>query len=289
MAEGAGSPGLASANGAADACAAVLAVARPLLQARLGAAGVDSACIGAAGALAAPDAAAALARPLCAGLPAQAVIVASDALTSHAGALAGAPGVVLAVGTGAVTLGLGPDGAMHQVDGCGLWLGDEGGGAWIGLHGLRAVMRASDGRGPSTALTAAVERFGPPGSLPGLLEGDANPPRLVASFAGDVARATGAGNPVAGATLSRAVAALAGAVRAARAPCIRHGPVPVAVVGGLLGLGPILAEPLSRALRALPGVQPATARGTALDGALLLATDRGTVWPLHDLAGGRWG
>lgn len=280
-AQGPGSPGLAAPDGAALACAAILAVARPLLAGPL-----DAVCVGAAGALAAPGAAMALARLLFAGLPVRAAAVASDAVTSHAGALGGGPGVVLAVGTGAVALGIGPDGAMHRADGAGPWLGDEGGGAWIGLHGLRAALRAADGRGPATALLAASARLGPPGALPGLVEGHPNPPRFAAAFAGDVARAATTGDAVAGAIMGQAVAALAGSVRAAAARLAGHGPVQVAVTGGLLGLGPALAEPLGAALRALPGVEPVPARGTALDGALLLASNRCTAHERHTARAG---
>lgn len=274
-AQGPGCPGLAAPDGAALACAAILAVARPLLDGPVGAV-----CVGAAGALAAPGAALALARLLCAGLPALTAAVASDAVTSHAGALGGGPGVVLAVGTGAVALGIGPDGAMHRVDGSGPWLGDEGSGAWIGLHGLRAALRAADGRGPATALSAASARLGPPGALPGLVEGHPNPPRFAATFAGDVAQAAVAGDAVASAIIVQAVAALAGSVQAA-ARMAGPGPVQVAVTGGLLRLGPAFAEPLDAALCALPGLELVPARGTALDGALLLASQKCAVHERH--------
>lgn len=274
-AHGPGSPGLAAPDGPALACAAILAVARLVLDGPVGAV-----CAGAAGALAAPGAALELARLLCAGLPARTAAVASDAVTSHAGALGGEPGVVLAVGTGAVALGIGPNGAMHRADGSGLWLGDEGGGAWIGLHGLRAALRAADGRGTATALLAASARLGPPDVLPGLVEGHPNPPRFAAAFAGDVARAAAAGDAVARAIMGQAVTALAGSVRAAARLAGRR-PVQVAVTGGLLRLGPAFAEPLVAALRALPGVEPVPARGTALDGALLLASHKCAVHERH--------
>ena len=51
---------------------------------------------------------------------------------------------------------VGPRGEVVQVGGWGQLLGDEGSGYRIGLDGLRAVMRASDGREPRTSLSAAV-------------------------------------------------------------------------------------------------------------------------------------
>ncbi len=129
--------------------AAILAVASELGP-------VDEVIVGAAGALAAPDAARALGDALLASLRVDRVAVTSDAVIAHAGALNGEPGVVLIVGTGVVALAIGADGALRTADGWGPWLGDEGGGAWIGAAGLRAALRAHDGRGPSTTLLDAA-------------------------------------------------------------------------------------------------------------------------------------
>ena len=259
-AEGAGAPGLASSGGADAALAAILAVARPLLDG----AGVTAVSAGAAGALSAPAAAAALAERLCAALPARRTVVGSDAAAAHAGALGGGPGVMLSVGTGAVALALGMDGTHRRADGAGPWLGDEGGGAWLGLRGLRAALRASEGRGPATRLMDAAARFGPLPRLAAVLEGDADPARLAAAFAPDVAAAAADGDAVAAALLHRAVQALAATMRAAAAGLPR--PVPAAVVGGLATvLGPMLQAAL-----AVDGFTFAAAPGDALDGARLL-------------------
>ncbi|MYS50866.1 ATPase, partial [Streptomyces sp. SID6013] len=80
----------------------------------------------------------------------------SDAVTAHAGALGGRAGVVLAIGTGSVAVGIGADGTYARVDGWGPLLGDDGSGARIGTAGLRAALRAHDGRGPATALLDAA-------------------------------------------------------------------------------------------------------------------------------------
>ena len=173
---GSGAPGLAAPGGVRAAEAAILAVARELGP-------VDEVIVGAAGALAAPDAARALGDALLVSLRAQRVAVTSDAVIAHAGALDGQPGVVLIAGTGVVALAIGADGALRTADGWGPWLGDEGGGAWIGAAGLRAALRAHDGRGPSTALLdAARARFGAPETWPAQLTGAA----ALASFAPDV-------------------------------------------------------------------------------------------------------
>ena len=239
-AEGAGAPGLATPGGVRIAEAAILSVAKEFGP-------VEEVIVGAAGAFAAPDAARALGHALLASLPAERIAVTSDAVTAHAGALNGQPGVVLIVGTGVVALAIDVDGALRTVDGWGPWLGDEGGGAWIGAAGLRAALRAHDGRGPSTALLdAARTRFGAPETWPAKLTGAAT----LASFAPDVLDATD--DAVALAIVDGAANALAATARAV-------GNGPVAMVGGLAGV---------RGLRERLDLVPAA--GDALDGALRL-------------------
>ena len=239
-AESVGAPGLAAPGGLRAAEAAILAVARELGP-------VDEVMVGAAGALVAPDAARALGVALLASLRVERVAVTSDAVIAHAGALDGKPGVVLIAGTGVVALSIGADGTLRTADGWGPWLGDEGGGAWIGAAGLRAALRAHDGRGPSTTLLdAARARFGAPETWPAQLAG----PAAVASFAPDVLAAEG--DAAALAIASAAAEALAATARAA-------GDGPVVMVGGLAGV-----EALREQLDLVP------AAGDALDGALRL-------------------
>ena len=241
---GPGAPGLAEPDGVRAAEAAILALAHDLAR-DFGP--VDEVIVGAAGASAAPDAARALGNSLLTSLPANRAAVTSDAVTAHAGALDGQPGVVLVVGTGVVALAIGADGALRTADGWGPWLGDEGGGAWIGAAGLRAALRAHDGRGPSTTLLdAALARFGPPETWPRQVTGAA----ALASFAPDVLAAEG--DAAARAIVDAAAEALAATARAV-------GDGPVALVGGLAGFTALREQ--------LVLVPPA---GDALDGALRL-------------------
>ncbi len=275
-----GAPGLAAPDGVAAARAAVRAAVVPLLR-EAGGLRPDMLLVGAAGAASAPEAARSLAGVLLAELPAGEVAVTSDAVTAHAGALGGRAGVVLAIGTGAVAVGIGADGAYVRVDGWGPLLGDDGGGAWIGTAGLRAALRAHDGRGPDTALLdAARGLFGDPDRWPAALGRDGNPARTAASFAPEVARAAGAGDPVASVIVRDAAAALAEtALAAARplaaAPDPGADALPVTVTGGLAGLGPVLMDPLTVQLTdcGIPLILTAPL-GDPLDGALLLAGDR---------------
>lgn len=83
------------------------------------------------------------------------VWLAHDSVTNYLACLGARPGVVVAAGTGVVTLAVG-ESAVARVDGWGYLIGDAGSGYWIGRAGLEAVLRAFDGRGPATALTTVV-------------------------------------------------------------------------------------------------------------------------------------
>jgi N-acetylglucosamine kinase-like BadF-type ATPase len=277
-ASGDGSMGLSARDGAAVAEQAILAVVTPLL-AEAGVSVVDSACVGAAGALTKNDAVHELARRLLASIPAHQVAVTSDAITSHAGALAGQPGVVLAAGTGAVVVAIGADGQFRRVDGWGPWLGDEGSGAWLGRAGLQAAARAGDGRSPQTSLQdAAKARFGALEALAGMLGGATNPARVLASFAPDVVAVARARDAVAIGLLDEAAAALADSICAGARALPGLDPVPVVIVGGLAAAGSILLDRIHRALgRDDARVQLCAGCGSSCNGARWLATHVGGI------------
>jgi N-acetylglucosamine kinase-like BadF-type ATPase len=92
------------------------------------------------------------------------VAVGDDTDAALAGAFRGGPGIVLIAGTGSGAAGRDAAGRTARVGGHGFLLGDEGGGYWIGREAVRAALRAADGTGPTTALTAVVEDVF--GSLP---------------------------------------------------------------------------------------------------------------------------
>jgi glucosamine kinase len=88
-------------------------------------------------------------------LGARSLTLAHDSITAYLGALDDACGVVVASGTGVVSLAVGEH-DVARVDGWGYLMGDAGSGYWIGRAALEAVMRAHDGRGPETALTSVL-------------------------------------------------------------------------------------------------------------------------------------
>ena len=80
----------------------------------------------------------------------------NDGLTQLLGAHGGAPGIVVAAGTGSVAAALYADGRTRQVGGWGFPVGDEGSGAWLGLQAMRRLQATLDGRAVAGALSQAV-------------------------------------------------------------------------------------------------------------------------------------
>jgi N-acetylglucosamine kinase-like BadF-type ATPase len=198
------------------------------------------------------------------------VAVAGDVLTTHLGALGGQPGAVVAAGTGAVALGTDHREIWNRVDGWGPFLGDEGGGAWIGARGLSAALRAEDGRGggsPGT-LTLIRRRFGAPEDLVRRIHSAQSPPQALASFAPLVADAARSGDGEA-----RAIWDEAGFLLARSAVAATRGvPRRVSWGGGLFRVGALLLDPFRAAVVAADRtVAIEEPLGDALDGAALLA------------------
>lgn len=84
------------------------------------------------------------------------VLVVNDALIALVAGAGDAAGIVLIAGTGSIAYGRNADGDAARAGGWGHMIGDEGSGYWIGREALAAVMRAGDGRGPATRLSAEM-------------------------------------------------------------------------------------------------------------------------------------
>jgi glucosamine kinase len=85
-----------------------------------------------------------------------AIALESDALTTLLGAHQGQPGAIVALGTGSVGEALYADGTRREVGGWGFPVGDEAGGAWIGVRAISHMQHAMDGRAAATAFSQAV-------------------------------------------------------------------------------------------------------------------------------------
>lgn len=70
----------------------------------------------------------------------------TDSFAMLLGAHGGKPGAILIAGTGSVAEALRADGSRCTVGGWGFPVGDEGSGAWLGLHAVRHAQAAIDGR-----------------------------------------------------------------------------------------------------------------------------------------------
>jgi glucosamine kinase len=70
----------------------------------------------------------------------------TDGFTTLMGAHGGAPGAIVAIGTGSVGEVLREDGTRHEVGGWGFPAGDEASGGWIGLRAINHIEQVLDGR-----------------------------------------------------------------------------------------------------------------------------------------------
>jgi glucosamine kinase len=191
------------------------------------------------------------------GLPFARVRVESDALIAVKGALQGSDGVIAALGTGSVFASQ-RAGAVVQIGGRGLVLGDEASGAWIGRSILTRCLRAADGMETMTPLLSSLlaER----GSTSGIIAfAQAARPADLALLAPLVVEAD---DPAAQAVMDAADAHVAAYVTRLQG----ESDLPVVFLGGL---GPVFAA----RLRNLWTIRPAL--GRALDGALWLARQTG--------------
>lgn len=85
-----------------------------------------------------------------------ALVLETDAFTTLMGAHGGAPGAIVAIGSGSVGKVLFPDGSRRIVGGWGFPSGDEAGGAWIGLRAINHAQQVLDGRREPGALADSV-------------------------------------------------------------------------------------------------------------------------------------
>jgi len=179
------------------------------------------------------------------------------------------PAAVLVAGTGSIALAGVPGGATARAGGWGRYLGDEGGGFWLGRRALEAVGRFADGRSPDAGplARAALEALGLRDidaltlAAPGLW---AQPARVAALAPAVLALARSA-DPAASALVGEAGEALAGILLQARRAAALGPEAPTGLAGGLwlaAETGPGWSGgPLRAALlRALPPDVAATCR-----------------------------
>jgi N-acetylglucosamine kinase-like BadF-type ATPase len=200
------------------------------------------------------------------------VWLADDAVTGHAGALSLDWGISVIVGTGVACLAVPREGTPTIIGGDGYLLGDEGGAFWVGSAGIRAVLKAIDGRGPSTALVAPAERhFDGLADLGDRIHSSQRPVDTIARFAPDVLAVAETGDTVAAAITDAAANELASLVwAAAKHLASDDGPIVLALGGRLVQTGPLRARLERLIATGSPAVDVRSADGPPLQGALLL-------------------
>ncbi|SFG02682.1 BadF-type ATPase [Actinopolymorpha cephalotaxi] len=239
---------------------------------------VDVVALGLAGGASDPDSRRRLAPLVAHRLGARRVLLTGDDVTTHLGVLAGAPGVVIAAGTGVACLAVTAAGDLLNVDGLGYLFGDAGGGFSIGLAGMRAALEGYEGRGPATVLTERAERLvGAPLRL--AIKRWYASPSLVADVAAFSAQVTQAAGPPEDDAVARSLCLRAGrdlatsaATAARRAfPDAPGGSVPVSWAGGVLG-APVVFEAFAAELAAsCPAATLRDPAGGSMSGAARLA------------------
>jgi glucosamine kinase len=197
----------------------------------------------------------------------------SDAHTQLLGVHGGAPGIVVAGGTGSVAAALYPDGRFRRVGGWGFPVGDEGSGAWLGLMAMRHAQAVLDGRVEPGRRDAALaqtlfDTIGATASA--LLDWCATALAAPGGAASHYARlapwvfaAAEQGDPAAQALLQSAADALAGLADALQAADAAQAPLPV-VATGSVGSRLWRLWPAALRERVVPPV------GDSADGALCL-------------------
>ena len=239
---------------------------------------VDTIAVGLSGFVADDSRLAELAEAVRRAIPARRFLVASDAITWHLGALHGRAGIVAAIGTGSVTLAADGVGRWVRVGGWGYLLDDAGSGFDVGRQGLNVVVHAAEShRLRREVLTdAAVARFGSVSAIPEVVYGSTTPYAAVAAFAQDVISAAEGGDAEARRIVAGAAASIADSIGLAYLELFgRDVPTDVALAGSMVKPNGHMFEMVAEILRTtMPRVTVAGPQGSALDGAILLATGR---------------
>lgn len=212
-----------------------------------------------------------LEQVLQAALPAALVVSSADYEIALVGAHGRRLGVVILAGTGALAYGVNAQGEHALAGGWGYLVGDEGGGYWLGREGLRAVLRAADGRGPATALSQILLRalsLETADDLIPWLYRDADAPARtaqIAALAPLVLQTADAGDATALAIINEAAVELASAAQAVRRR-LNATELPLAFAGGVLTSSNPLTAALCRrlGLHDLPLLQHSPVIGAVL-------------------------
>ena len=180
------------------------------------------------------------------------VLVVNDALIGLVAGARDEPGIVINAGTGSIVYGRNAAAEAARAGGWGHMIGDEGSGYWIGRESLAAVMRAADGRGPATRLTAEILAYfnvDDESRLPRIVYDRELPRVSVAALGPTLQRVAEQGDAVASRILERAAEELVLAARSVATRLEMRGDAfTFYLAGGVFPVVPWLVEELQRRL-----------------------------------------
>ncbi len=176
------------------------------------------------------------------------VEVLTDAEIALFGITLGKAGLVIISGTGSICLGKDEKGNSAVAGGWGPIAGDEGGGISIAKQALRAIAKASDGRGKPTILSyvgAEYFRASTPDDLIVAIYSPQMDNKIIAGFAKYVVETANKGDEIAIEILSVAGYELGlAALAVIKKLNISQAKIPIGTVGSIFKAGEILTNPL---------------------------------------------
>lgn len=198
--------------------------------------------------------------------------LAHDSVSGFLGSIGLVTGVMTAVGTGVVTMGVGAT-KCARVDGWGNLMGDAGSAYWIGRAGLEAGMKSFDGRAPKSALLEIVTKnFANPEDAYIELQTDENRVSRIASFARAVIEAADTDAAAREIVLQAARELALSAVTAARLTSTDTEAAPRFSWAGNVMQAKLLREEFATEIKkSLPSAQVIEPIGQPIDGVALLS------------------
>lgn len=199
----------------------------------------------------------------------------NDARIALTGAIGFGAGVVVIAGTGSVAFGRNDEGREARAGGWGPTIGDEGSAFGIAREAMTAIVRAFDGRGPTTKMVELLrsEYKMAPDELPRFVYATTTHADDIARFTKVVIEAAQSGDEVARAILDDAGRELGAAVIAvARRLRMVGGPFPVSYTGGAFNAGDMLLQPMRASILCdAPATSVAPPIRTPVEGAAMMA------------------
>ncbi len=251
LGEGSGGSGLLGAGEDAEVAGRIVERVRALARESGVPLPVDAFCAGLAGVSGRPEARELLEHRIREAAVAKRVRVVSDSETAFRDAFGSREGILLIAGTGSVGVGRARGGPLRRVGGWGALLSDEGSGYRLGLRGIRASIRSTEGRNPPTTLTRRLFTALGAESPRAVFEWSERATKSdVAALAPDVLEEAEGGDRAAGEIVGRAVEGLVEYARALAEGLELGSAPPVALVGGLVEPGGGMRPPVETALMA---------------------------------------